>query len=541
RATPLVLLSLAMLLGAGVTALVARVHRTGLIVGAGVLGVVVAATTPLWTGAIIADGFTQPAHVPTYVQQAATTLNSVHQSTRVFAIPGNNFAAYRWGDTIDTAFPALLTRPFVTHEQQIMGSLPTAAVLNAVDVPIQEGTMDWNALAPMASLMSSGDVLVQYDLAYERYDTPNPQVIARQLQPTPPGLSHPVSYGAPLPNVATIPRLDETALGVQTNAPWPSPLVSYTVAQPRPIIRGESLAHPLVVDGDANGIMNAAAVGMLSTNPTILYAGTLDTNKALQKSTLSHPADLVVTDTNRKRGFRWNSLEENAGYTETASQRPDIEDPSDAPLDIFPQAPADAQTTTVFRDIDAVSASSYANSITYFAENRPSAALDNDAQTAWLDDSFASPIGQWWQVKLKRPTSTGTLNLVQPQTGDPNRWITKVTVTFDGRSPVTLKLGPASRTVTGERFTFPSRTFTTMRISVDNWAGSSVFTGASAVGFAEVQIPGVQADETVALPQDLLRAAGPSSAADRLTFLFTRLRSSGAPPRTDTEPFLSRS
>ena len=400
RATPLVLLSLAMLLGAGVTALAARVRRTGLIVGAGVVGVVVAATTPLWTGAIIAAGFTQPAHVPDYVHQAATALNATHKSTRVFAIPGNNFAAYRWGDTIDTAYPALLTRPFVTHEQQIMGSLPTANVLNAVDVPIQEGTMNWNALAPMASLMSAGDILVQYDQAYERYDTPNPQVLARQLQPTPQGLSDPVSYGTPRPNVATIPRLDETALGLAANSPWPSPLVSYTVAKPRPVVRGESTAHPLVVDGDANGIVNAAAMGMLSSNPTIFYAGTLDTDKALRTSTLSHPADLVVTDTNRKRAFRWNSLEENAGYTQTVSQSPiDPADPSDAPLNIFPKAPADAQTTTQFKDIASVSASSYANSITYFAENRPSAALDGNPQTAWLDDSFASP---------RRPVVAGT-------------------------------------------------------------------------------------------------------------------------------------
>ncbi len=542
RATPLVLLSLAMLLGAGVTALVARARRTGLIVGTAVVGVVIAATTPLWTGAIIANGFTQPAHVPDYVAQAAKTLNATHTSTRVFAIPGNNFAAYRWGDTIDTAYPALLNRPFVTHEQQIMGSLPTADVLNAVDVPIQEGTMDWSSLAPMASLMSAGDVLVQFDQAYERYDTPNPQVLAKQLQPTPQGLSNPVSYGTPRPNVATIPRLDETALGLAANSPWPSPLVSYTVAAPRPVVRGESTAHPLVVDGDASGIVNAAAMGMLSTNPTILYAGTLDTNKSLRDSTLTQPADLVVTDTNRKRGFRWNSLEENAGYTETVSQSPiDPADPSDAPLNIFPNAPADAQTTTQFKDLASVSASSYANSITYFAENRPSAALDGNTQTAWLDNSFVSPTGQWWQMVLKKPTSTGTLTLVQPQTGDPNRWITRVTVTFDGRSPIVLRLGPASRTPSGQQFTFPARTFKRMRIRVDNWAGSQAFTGASAVGLAEVAVPGVQADETVALPQDLLRAAGQSSSKDRLTFLFTRLRSSGAPPRTDVEPFLSRS
>ena len=296
-----------------------------------------------------------------------------------------------------------------------------------------------------------------------------------------------------------------------------------------------------MVDGDASGLVNAAAMGLLDTNPTILYAGTLDTDKSLQKSSLSHPADLLVTDTNRKRGFRWNSLEENAGYTETASQSPDTEDPSDAPLNIFPKAPADAQTTTQFNGISAVSASSYANSVTYFAEDRPSAALDNDVQTQWLDDSFATPLGQWWQIKLARPMSIGTVTLVQPQTGDPNRWITRVTLTFDGGSPVTVNLGPASRTTGGQRLTFPARRFTTMRIRVDAFAGTHTFTGATAVGFAEVRIPGVQADETVALPQDLLRAAGPSSVNDRLTFLFTRLRSANKPPRSDIEPFLSRS
>ena len=45
--------------------------------------------------------------------------------------------------------------------------------------------MDWNALAPMASLMSAGDVLVQYDQAYERYDTPEPPAGGRTTWPPP--------------------------------------------------------------------------------------------------------------------------------------------------------------------------------------------------------------------------------------------------------------------------------------------------------------------------------------------------------------------
>ncbi len=42
------------------------------------------------------------------------------------------------------------------------------------------------------------------------------------------------------------------------------------------------------------------------------------------------------------------------------------------------------------------------------------------------------------------------------------------------------------------------------------------------------------------MPQDLLRSAGPASIFDSLTLLMTRLRSSGVPPRSDTETTLSR-
>lgn len=101
--------------------------------------------------------------------------------------------------------------------------------------------------------------------------------------------------------------------------------------EPRPIVRAESTVDPLVVAGDASGVAAASSVGLLQGNPTILYAGTLDTHPGLRQTTLSHPAQLVVTDTNRKQGYRWNSLNENTGYTETAAQRPNTNDPSNAP------------------------------------------------------------------------------------------------------------------------------------------------------------------------------------------------------------------
>ena len=543
RASPVVILGLAMFLGAGVSAVAARVRRTGLVIGGFALAAVAGATAPLWTGGIIANGFTQPAAPPLSVRQAAAALNSSHPGTRVYALPGNNFAAYRWGDTIDTVYPGLMTRPFVTHEQQIMGSLATADTLQAVDTPLQDGTMDWNALAPMASLMSAGDVLVQYDQAYERYDTANPQQVALDLATTPAGLSDPVSYGAPRPNVPLVPHFDEAALARPPNQGWTAPLVSYTVADPRPVVRTESTKTPLVVDGDASGIVGAASVGLLSGNPSILYAGTLDTDASLKKATLDGPADLVVTDTNRKRAMEWNTLSENTGSTETAAQGPDTTNPADEPLNLFPKAPADAQSTAVYSGIASVSASSYGSSITYLPEDRPYSAIDGNTQTAWVDNSFAPPQGQWWQVVLDHPTTESSLTFVQPQTGDPDRSISKVTITFDGRHPVSVPLGPASLTPPGQVVTFPSRTFTRLRITITevHVADPSVpVTSRSSVGFAEVEIPGVTASEIISMPQDLLRAAGASSAADRLSLVMTRLRSSGTPPFYDTETSLNR-
>ena len=232
-----------------------------------------------------------------------------------------------------------MTRPFVTHEQQVMGSLATADVLQAVDTPLQDGIKDWNALAPMASLMGAGDVLVQYDQAYERYDTPNPQQLALDLAVTPPGLSDPVSYGTPRPNVPLVPHFDEATLARPADQGWTSPLVSYTVADPRPIERAESTSTPLVVDGDADGIVNAAAVGLLADNPSILYAGTLDTDARLRSETLGAPADLVVTDTNRKQGYRVEHAQREHRVHRDGGPGPGHERPHRCPPQPLPQGP----------------------------------------------------------------------------------------------------------------------------------------------------------------------------------------------------------
>ncbi len=544
RASPLIILGLSVLLGSGVTAVARRVPARAWAVSGLTIGVIAASSVPLWaSGDSVVSENVQPASPPAYVLAAAKALNATHPDTRVYALPGNNFAAYRWGDTNDTVYPALLTRPFVTHEQQTMGSLPTADLLEAIDTPMQEGTFDPRTLAPLAALMSAGDILVQYDQAYERYDTPDPKQVALDMTPTPPGLRDPVSYGTPRPNISTVPDLNEETLSQPPGEKWPAPLVSYSVDDPRPIVRAESTTAPLLVDGNSSGLAAAASVGLLSDNPTIFYAGTLDTDPSAKKPALSGHPDLVVTDTNAKQDYRWNGITENAGYIETAtSPGAAIFDPTNAPLKLFPGAPMDAYSTTLFDDgISSITASSYGSPVQYDNDMRPAAAMDGSTQTAWQLSQY--PIGQWWEVTFDRPRTVDSINLSQLIVPRPTQVLTKVTLSFDYKHPVTVNLTHASQTPAGQTIHFSPRTFSLLRISIAGShrtkyqvpAGYENFSGLS-----EVRIPGVQADEAVSMPEDLLRTVGTSSQSDPLTFVMTRLRGSGYPPRGDYELNLAR-
>jgi arabinofuranan 3-O-arabinosyltransferase len=541
RASPLVLLALAVLLGAGITAVTRRVPAKGWIIAGFAVAAIAGASAPLWSSGGVVNGLTQPATPPGYVLQAAAHLNHTHPGTRVYALPGNNFAAYRWGDTIDTVWPGILQRPFVTHEQQAMGSLPTADLLEAADAPLQEGVLDPDTIAPLASLMSAGDVLVQYDQQYERYNSPDPQQLATDLTPTPPGLTHPVSYGAPRPNVSTVADLDGQSLARPANQGWTAPLVSYSVTDPRPVTRAESLQSPLVVSGNASGLAAASSVGLLAGNPTIFYTGTLDANAVLRKRVLGGPANLVVTDTNRKQGYRWNGIAYNAGYTETKSDQSQSSDPTNSALNLFPHGSLSAKSTAVFNGVRSVTASSYGSPSLFYPDQRPAAALDGSTATGWITEQF--PLRQWWQVQFTQPRTADSINLVQPTTAQSIQAITEVSITFDGTHHVLATLGPKSWTNAGQTFTFSARTFSTLRITiihsklkVHHYAAGFQ----NPAGFMEVRIPGVTADETVSMPQDLLRATGSSSLSDPLSLIMTRQRSSGFSPRNDTELTLSR-
>ncbi len=542
RATPVVLLGLAMLLGSAVTALWGRWTWAGVGVAVVVAGLVVANNPSLFNGDTIANNFTQPASLPGYELSAIAHLNAVHPGTRVLAEPGNDFASSTWGDTVDTPQPALLNRDFVTREQQIMGSIATADTLYAMDDPIQEGTANFNALAPMARLLSAGDVMAEYDQAYEHYGVPQSQLLALQMLETPPGLSDPKSFGTPVPNESTDSTLNEQDLAAPSNLGWPPPIVTYTVANPRPELRAESDQGAVVVDGDATGLNDLAGLGMLNTTSALYESGTLAKDPARVKALAAQGAQLVVTDTNRKQAFRWDTLSANAGATETPGENPAKTDLSDSPIDLFPGAPISTKTTSSYVGAVNVTASSYGNSVSYTPEDQAYSAIDDNFDTAWITGTFVpDPAGEWWQAQFAHPVTTGQLTLVQPQKGDRSRWVSKVTLTFDGKDPQTFVLGKASHVTSGQVVRFPTTTFHTVRITIESTTNNTAPPlTASAVGFSEVEIPNQTVRQVIDMPTDLLSTLGTASQANRLTIDMNRQRTSPFPPRTDPESTITR-
>jgi hypothetical protein len=543
RATPVVVLGLAVLAGAGLAAIWRRFRAAGVLASVGVVALAVVNAVPLLSGAAVEAKFTRPEQLPSYVYAAARYLDAQGDSTRVLVEPGEDFAAYDYGTTTDSIWSGVLTRPVIQRQQLIDGSLATADLLSAFDLQLQQDTYEPSTLAPIARLLSAGDVVDESDLAYWWYTTPKPVEMWQQLRVPPPGIGAPVSFGPSVGDSAPPPYQDinDETLALPYGAPRPPALAVFPVSGARPIYRAEPAAAPLVVDGDGSGLVSAAAAGLLAENPTIFYAANLDGDPALAHEVITPGSSLVVTDTNAKVERRWTSVAANVGEIEPAKPGPTSSDATAVPLDVFPHAPASAYTTAVYSGAVYVSASSYGNATTYTPEDRPYEAFDGNNTTAWTAGAFELPVGNWIQIRLQSSHSIDHLNLVQPLGGDPDRWIRRVSLDFGNGHVIRATLGPSSRTAAGQTITFPRLTFTTLRITVTatTHAHGIHNGGSSGVGFAEIRIPGVSVHESVALPTDLLSSLGAASLSHRLTLVMTRLRAPD-PPRTDPELTMSR-
>jgi len=529
RAIPLVALGLAVLIGAALAA--RRAAAPAIAVGL----VALIGLPPLWTGDFIGENLQRPETIPEHWREAAAVLDGGDHGTRVWEIPGIDFASYRWGNTVDPITPGLIDRPYVARELIPYGTPAAADLLIAADRRIQEMVLDPDGLAAVARLLGVGDIVLRSDLQYERYRTPRPRTLYRDLRPTPVGLEQPRPVGAPVPNEA-IDRLalrDEVFLATPADAPHPAPVEIFGVVAPLPIVRARAATAPIVVAGDGEGIVEAAAVGLLGGDSVVLSSAALTDEE--RRAAMEAGAVLVLTDTNRQRGRRWATLRDNAGYTEPRGETPLRPDPSDNRLPLFPGASDDAFTTVDLRGAAAVRATAYGNPVSFTPEDRPALALDGDLATAWQVGALDGVGGERWRLDVADPVRTSSINVVQALNPHANRWITRLEVRLDGEPVTTVDLDDRSRTSDGQDIDLGGeRLVTALELVVrgDNVGKLARYDGFSGVGFAEVRVGGVEVEEVVRLPADLLRDG---AAGHPLAIVLARMRSNPIEPTAGDE------
>jgi hypothetical protein len=174
-------------------------------------------------------------------------------------------------------------------------------------------------------------------------------------------------------------------------------------------------------------------------------------------------------------------------------------------------------------------------------EDRAVHAVDGDPATAWRV-SDPDPRGATLTIVPDRPGEVRSVQLVQAPSAT-GRSLSRVAIRVPGRDPVVVDLGPASVTPEGQPVVLAGRG-AVERIEVeilDTSPAAPTAGDRSPVGLAEVRVDGLQVEEVLRLPTDLLERVGPRLDDHRLDVVVTRLRRGRATEeRADEEPRLDR-
>ncbi len=551
RAAPLVLLTMACGLGSAVGAAQAwlRVRHPRVrprFVAAFATVAVGLQLFPWFTGTVTTPALLRPDALPSSVEDLAAALGADDASGRVYAIPGADFADYRWGGTVDPVLPGIVDRPVLYRELVPQGGDGTADLLNAIERRFVEGWFEPASLPAVADLFAVDTVVVRNDLQYERYRLARPGIMWTQSVEA---LGAPVVVGELMVDQPEIAMTDEITLA-HRDAPSTFPAFGvFEVANQPPV--EVYAASPVVVAGSGDGVVDLAATGALGTERPVLYAATLDDHiddGADVAALLGADPWWVITDSNRKQGRRWSTLGFNLGTIEAVGPAQTVDDPNDKRLVLFDDD-LDEMTSAVFLgDVAAVTATSYGSDILYTAEDAPAFAVDGDPATAWRTAIAEPTTGERLTIELREPTPVNQIVLQQPQLGATNRFITGVRIGVDGRSfDVALdetSLGAGQLIELSGPGGDGMAQQITVEVRSDNVGVVSSYAGLPGVGFAEVTLiredgSTVSSDRSVRVPTTSGLAI---SDEERLTYLFSRERIDPATPnRRSPEEALDRS
>ena len=472
KAGPLLALAVALLAGGAATALWGLLNglaRTAALVV--VAALVVLSSLPLFQGRALELTYTA---VPSAWTDAGQDLNArLPANSRAVVLPGQAYAYYNWGGTVDPILIATTKRPVAIRNVPPFDDLHATDFLWTVDDLVQQQRLLPGELGPLLDLMSARAVVTATDDDDALSGALAPDAAAQVLS-TQAGLGRPAhSYGP----VKAFVSPSQTADPSQR-----LPQVRIYDTPARGLVRIEPRGPATIVDGSAQGVADIAALGRLPRSQPLFYAG--DESAATIRRQALAGGDVFITDSNRRRVFVTSRVDANVGATEPAT------DPfsADAALvDPFADRGSDAQTVAQFTGVRDVQAP-YNPELAQFPQHSPYAAFDGNPNTSWQADPTLDPSRFWVQVTFDAPRNVPYIDLL-PDQSDPLVQVTHVQIA--GR---TFAVHPG-----WNRLALGLRHVGALRITLGRVRTLGSNTG-SAGGLAEVRIPGVHVGELLRPP-----------------------------------------
>src|SRR3954471_5058193 len=473
KAGPLLALGLACLGGVAFAELwrrwlAARIRLIAL--GLAAAALLVLASLPLFQGRAVELTWKR---IPAAWTDAARGLDrDLPQGSRALVLPGQPFAFYRWGGTVDPILPSLTERPVAIRNVPPYDDLHAVDLLWTTDNLVQQQRGLPGELPSLLDLLSARSVVTGADDDVARSGGMPPGEAAGTLRGA--GLTRaarsygPVgSFAPPSDTLDPVERLPQVR--------------RYDLPAARGLVRVEAASPATVVDGSASGVGALASLGGLDRGRPLLYAGDLGVSEI--RRVAAGGGDVVVTDSNRRRAFVASRPRQSYGWTLPASVPLS---PDAALLDPFGRG-SEGQTVAEYSGAVSVEAP-YSPQIAQFPEHRPFAAFDGNLATTWIAEAELDPSKHWVQASLARPRDIPYVDVL-PDASNPLVVVTRVSVNGHdfpvhpgwNRLPVRLRGASAVRVaITGHR-------------TLGAAAGS-------VGGIREVRVPGLRVPEMLRPP-----------------------------------------
>ena len=505
KAAPLVAVGVAGLLGFAAQLAWARLRelrsgrgRTAALIAAPVAlaALIVLSALPLVRGQAL-DSQLNWERIPAAWTDAGRALDrDLPENSRALLLPGSVFYYYKWGGTIDSILPRVSERPVAARYETPLSDLHSVELLTAVDSLVQQRRLFPGQLRPLLGLIGARAVISGKRRRPIAQRVARPRVRGRRA-----GRPGPREALARLRRRAFAPTCSRATWASRSTCPR---CAATTCREGRGIVHVAPVAPATIVDGSAPGLVNLAAFGALPERNPILYAADLSARQLRAQAAAG--AEVVVTDSNRRRQFIPQFAQQNFGPT--LPENEDI-DENAASTNPFTEYGPDAQTVAALEGASYVRTPTSANAA-QFPEHAPVSAFDGDLSTSWVADRLA-PDTQWWvEIGFSEPRDVPYVDLL-PVKGD--RGIIRAVDVNGVASPVGRGWTRVRVNQTG---------VSSLRVLVTDVDQPEVGLG-SGGGLREVRIPGVRATEILRAPIVSGRAlAGRDLRRVGLTYLFER-------------------